>query len=49
MTNVKDEIIENFVLLDVTPFSLGIESNGGIMNVLIQRNSWIPKQVVNPH
>ena len=26
MTNVKDENIEKLVLLDVTPFSLGIET-----------------------
>ena len=42
MTNVKDEIIENFSLVDVTPFSLGIETIGGVMDVLIPRNSTLP-------
>ena len=42
MTNVKDEILENFSLLDVTPFSLGIETIGGVMDVLIPRNSTLP-------
>ena len=38
----KDITIEKFVLLDVYPFSLGIETIGGVMNVLIPRNSSIP-------
>ena len=42
MTNVKDEIVEKLVLLDVTPFSLGFETLGGVMNVLIPRNITIP-------
>lgn len=42
VTNVDDETIKSLVLIDVAPLSLGIETVGGVMTVIIARNSNIP-------
>lgn len=42
VNNSDDDEIKNLVVLDVAPLSLGIETVGGVMTVLIPRNATIP-------
>lgn len=42
LTNSDDPFSENVTLLDIVSLSLGLETYGGIMNVIIPRNSVVP-------
>jgi heat shock protein 1/8 len=42
LTGDKHEAVQDLLLIDVTPLSLGIETAGGVMTPLIKRNTAIP-------
>ena len=42
LTGDESDIVKDMLLIDVTPLSLGIETAGGVMTPLIDRNTTIP-------
>ncbi|CDS37918.1 heat shock protein 70 [Echinococcus multilocularis] len=46
LTGDKSETVEDLMLLELTPLSLGVETEGGEMSTVIKRNTRIPTEQV---